>query len=212
MDQRAIIFATLFGPILAVVVTRVVDKMRERRDGKLRIFRILMSTRRMRISLDHVSALNQVEIEFYGNNKVISGWRQYMEHLSRPPAPNAPWNKWNDDADTILAKLLSEMATDLGFNISELDIFKGGYAPEGWRNKENREAAFQAFFLDVANHKNTLPISVYHPGKNSQERPVPAHFVESPEVPARPQSLSNSFGEPRVDGEVKRTTTLNPGT
>jgi len=61
----AVVIATLAGPVLAVIVTRIVDDGRLRRTRQMEVFRTLMASRRTPLSIDRVKALNLVEIEFY---------------------------------------------------------------------------------------------------------------------------------------------------
>ena len=58
------ILAVLCSPFLAVFVQRKIDLIREKRSHKLWIFRTLMATRGNKISLDHVQALNSIELFF----------------------------------------------------------------------------------------------------------------------------------------------------
>ncbi|MCZ8086935.1 MAG: hypothetical protein O9257_06355 [Brevundimonas sp.] len=69
ISDWAIVAATLTSPIIAVIVTRLMDDRRSKRDRRWAIFETLMLTRRTPLSLDHVMALNRVEIEFADNQK-----------------------------------------------------------------------------------------------------------------------------------------------
>ena len=69
--ERAIVFATLMGPILAVQAQKFLEELREYRAAKLWIFRSLMTTRMQRESVDHVRALNMMDICFYGKRVFV---------------------------------------------------------------------------------------------------------------------------------------------
>jgi hypothetical protein len=69
ISDWAIVAGTLTSPIIAVIVTRLMDDRRSKRDRRWAIFETLMLTRRTPLSLDHVMALNRVEIEFADNQK-----------------------------------------------------------------------------------------------------------------------------------------------
>ncbi len=69
ISDWAIVAATLTSPIIAVIVTRLMGDRRSKRDRRWAIFETLMLTRRTPLSLDHVMALNRVEIEFADNQK-----------------------------------------------------------------------------------------------------------------------------------------------
>jgi hypothetical protein len=64
-----IIVATLVGPIVAVQVTRHLDKQKETRDRKLIIFKTLMATRQYNLSMEHVQSLNSIDLEFSSKKK-----------------------------------------------------------------------------------------------------------------------------------------------
>ena len=66
----ATIAAVFLGPIAAVLITRLIDNYRLRSDRRIDVFRTLMRTRKMKLTPEHVGALNVVEIEFHGERKV----------------------------------------------------------------------------------------------------------------------------------------------
>ena len=83
----AVVFATLTGPLLAVLVTRTRDKRGQRRSRQMEVFRALMRSRRSSLSLEYVTALNTVEVEFPGVKPVGSAQRELFRHLSLSPQP-----------------------------------------------------------------------------------------------------------------------------
>ncbi len=64
LNDGLMILAVLFSPFLAVFAQRKIDLAREKRGHRLWIFRTLMATRGNRLSLDHVQALNSIELFF----------------------------------------------------------------------------------------------------------------------------------------------------
>src|ERR1700683_4667288 len=84
----ATIIAVIAGPILAVLVTRYVDERRIKQTRRMNVFRTLMRTRKMRLSADHVGAINLVEIEFQGEQQVLVRWKEYWNHLAQGAVPN----------------------------------------------------------------------------------------------------------------------------
>jgi hypothetical protein len=123
----AVVFATLAGPVLAVLVTRSIDESRQADERRLEVFRSLMATRRSTLSEDKVKALNLVEIEFYGEKAVELTHREVMNHINTPPPlPEG----WNDRQRKLMTKLLSEMAKVLGYELQQLDVLDGGYYPQ----------------------------------------------------------------------------------
>jgi hypothetical protein len=83
----AVVIATFFGPVLAVLVTRHVDGKRRVHERRLDIFRNLMASRRTLLSPDKVRALNLVEIDFYDKTDRGRSSRSYDAH--QHPSPGA---------------------------------------------------------------------------------------------------------------------------
>lgn len=77
--EWAIVFATLVGPILAVQAQKFLEGRREYRAAKLWVFRSLMTTRMQRLSIDHVRALNMIDICFYGQRVAVWHWQTEAE-------------------------------------------------------------------------------------------------------------------------------------
>jgi len=63
-ETWAIVAATFLGPIFAVSVSIWREAITAKYTRRLHVFRTLMSTRRVGISLDHVNAINLVEVDF----------------------------------------------------------------------------------------------------------------------------------------------------
>lgn len=63
-------------------------RLREKQRRKLALFRDLLKSRAIPMSLSHVQALNTIELEFYPrrgkNTRVIDAWRVYCNHLNQP--------------------------------------------------------------------------------------------------------------------------------
>src|ERR1035437_1978737 len=89
MSQTAIaiasIVAIVVGPIAALAIQRWADHRREKRQGKLRVFRILMMYRATRLNPNFVQALNVIDVVFNGNNRkekrVRTAWKILLDHL-----------------------------------------------------------------------------------------------------------------------------------
>jgi hypothetical protein len=63
------ICALILGPILAVQIQKFIDRAKESRSRRLWVFKTLMATRHATLSIDHVSALNRIDLEFPDNKK-----------------------------------------------------------------------------------------------------------------------------------------------
>jgi len=124
----AVVFATIFGPILAVIITRRIDRLRANEERKVWIFRTLMATRDMNlsVSMEHVQALQMIEVEFSKSRRkeraVVDAWRLYQQHLNTPAPDEDKANYWGKRQFELLCKLVHRIAEYLGYNLNEAQI------------------------------------------------------------------------------------------
>jgi hypothetical protein len=150
----AVVIATLLGPILAVFVTRYVDRRRERTTRQYELFRALMRSRRSNLSPEYVSALNTVEIEFAGVKSVDDAQRLLFQHLNTRPQPP----DWIERLNRLQTRLLYAIAKQLGFEVEQLDVLEGGYVPQGWGTTEEQNTEVRNNILEVLRGKRALKI------------------------------------------------------
>lgn len=178
------VVAMIVGPISAVYITRHLDHQREERGRKVDVFRALMKTRRLRLSSEHVAALNLIEIEFYGHPDVTNARKVYFENLARKlPEDQKEREKHFEQQEQLLAKLLHAMGKSLKFdNIEQIDIMTGGYSPQGWADIEAQQHVLRLLLIDMLNGNRSIPISpIVKPTATSPYPPPPA---EEDQVPA----------------------------
>ncbi len=149
------------------------------------VFRTLMRTRRTPTEPEHVGALNLIEIEFSKDHDVIAAWTEQFKHLGtehqrrgaeRPQqgAEDAEIRACNDSFDKrlmderarLLAKLLHSMAKSLKFRIEQLEIFEGGYSPQGWADEYIEQRWARRFLLELLSGTKALPVVVYPAPQN----------------------------------------------
>ncbi len=136
------ILAVLLSPLIAVQVSELLQRRRERRDRRLFVFRSLMTTRASGLDPEHVRALNMIDVEFHGSDKktkaVVNAWKAYLDHLNtkREATPDL-WDKTKED---LLVTLLSEMARHLGYDFDSTHIRRAVYVPilygETWLDQQ----------------------------------------------------------------------------
>jgi Family of unknown function (DUF6680) len=166
----AVVIATFAGPVMAVYVTRHIDGLRQRRERQLDVFRLLMGSRRAPLSPDRVKALNMAEIEFYGIQPVEEAYREIMKHMNLPrPLPAG----WLNRQQTLLTKLLTEMAKVLGYDLQQLDVLEGGYYPQGYADIETEQQAVRQALVEVLSGRRPLLVSPAAPAPPAPFPPPP---------------------------------------
>lgn len=132
-----------------------------------------MATRRTTLSADHVTALNMVEIEFYGIQEVEAAYRKTMIHINHSrPLPN----DWGDQHKKNLALLISKIANFLGYQLEQIATLDGGYYPDGLVNQELEQQAVRQAIIATLSGNRPLRVSPAAPTP-----PLP--FPPPPEPP-----------------------------
>ncbi len=181
MSEIVTIVALFLGPAVAVLIARWMEYRRAKRERRMDIFRTLMKTRRTRLLPDHVSALNLVEIEFRNNSNVLTAWRAYFQNLGseQPRRDDEVVSEYlgNDEQrireerynirvcqerEKLLATLLHAIARSLNYKVEALEIFEGGYSPQGWADIEMQQELIRRYVVDLCLGNRALPVVVYN--------------------------------------------------
>ncbi|MHC0440277.1 DUF6680 family protein [Flavobacterium sp. 3-210] len=111
------ILSVLSSPLIAVQVTKLLDKVKEDKNRKMEIFKILMGQRGMYPrSNEFIIALNQIDIVYYNNTKVLEKWKKFYE-VTLPNHPEL------SDNGKYLNEMLFQMAKVLKYNnLDSIDI------------------------------------------------------------------------------------------
>lgn len=149
----AIVGATLLGPILAVQAQKWVERAKEGRQRKRWVFETLMATRGARLSMDHVRALNMIDLSFYGSGpgrrakheqKVLDAWHEYLEDLGANHDFSGP------SADALTARreelfinLLAALAEDCRLAFDRVQLKKSFYSPLAHFQIESEQQALR---------------------------------------------------------------------
>jgi hypothetical protein len=155
------VVAVLVGPVIAVQLTRYLDKKREIRERKLQVFKTLMSTRGYTTSWEHVVALNRIDIEFDKQNtkekEVIEAWKAYLDHLN---AKEIPIEHWAVKRIELFVELLHRMAQVLNYDFDKTHIKNSSYAPMAHETLEKQQEAIRKGVIDLLDGKRRLPVHV----------------------------------------------------
>lgn len=159
-------FAIFAGPILAVLAARGMEKSDRNRERKLAVFRDLMATRQITYSPQHVGALNLIELEYHGDDIVLRSFNDLMTLLSNQER----WEQAKGDEDKMRrlvqdmndyrAKLLNKMAKSLGYQMSDIELMRGGYYPELLSRMDDQRIKANEFVIDLAEGRRAVPVAV----------------------------------------------------
>ncbi len=156
------ILAILLSPLIAVQVTQWINKLKAAKDRKIKVFSDLMATRGTALSPKHVEALNRIDIEYYGVNKVTTSWKIYMDHLDHVQnilsEDEADWKSWGAKREELLTSLLGEMANHLKYKFDPVQLKRGHYNPTGYVNFEAEQQIIRKGLVELFQNKKPLPI------------------------------------------------------
>jgi hypothetical protein len=153
------ILAILVGPIAAVMITRRIDDRRAKEHRRREVFSTLMRTRRFKLSVDHVNALNLIQIEFYGRPDVAGAYQQYISHLNSPiPSTTDEQSAFFERREDLFVDLVHSIARELKYDLDKRDLAKLAYGPVGWINDDEEIRAMRRAVLELLSGRRPLPV------------------------------------------------------
>jgi hypothetical protein len=96
-----------------------------------------MATRGRTLSIEHVQALNMIDLEFRNRSEksVLNAWKEYRDHLHSFPKEGEDQKEravvWDERTQELLSNLLKQMGLCLGYGFDPVEIRKGAYTPQG---------------------------------------------------------------------------------
>lgn len=123
----------------------------------------MMRLRRMPLSADYVGSLNLVGVEFHRQKKVMSALKDLMNHFDDGYGMNKTVDELksaNDKSDALRTSLLSAMANSLGYHFEQMEIHRGGYAPQGWMSELDEQNITRRGLSELLSGRRTLPIEI----------------------------------------------------
>jgi hypothetical protein len=144
------IAALVFGPIIAVAITLISQRMIQKRDAKERLFVTIMGHRKSRpTTYDLAQALNLIDVIYAKHPKVVRLWHELYDILyTKPFDETKRLHKY--------LELLSEMSRTLGYkSLSQTDMDKF-YIPEAHLQSGQLTSELQTEFLRVLKATQSL--------------------------------------------------------
>ena len=179
MDSRdwMIVAAMLVAPLLAVQVQKWIERFRDKRAKRLRIFQTLMSTRMARLSPYHVEALNMIDTEFYstamsrflGRRKkekaVLDAWSSYHDHLNSlgDKPTDVQLQSWSVQKDELFIGLLYEMSRCVGYDFDKVHLKRSIYSPRAHGEEELDLKIIRENLVAILSGNKAIPMTVIVP-------------------------------------------------
>ena len=156
-----VVIATLLSPLIAVQVTKWLERRTLTRDEQVRIFKTLMATRAAILDPRHVESLNVIDVVFHANEKqeidIRRLWKQYLDHLNDRTYPRDTWGVKRVE---LLVELLHSMAIFLGFDFDKTHIKNQAYFPEGYGDIENDQTVNRKALREILTGQRPLQMWV----------------------------------------------------
>jgi len=172
------IVALLVAPFLAVFAQKQIEIWREKKSTKVWIFKTLMATRGRTLSLEHVQALNMIDLEFnnHRDKAVIHAWKEYHNHLNSFPKDEEDQQgriaRWGEKKDELFISLLEKMGSSLGFDFDPVQIRRGAYAPEGHAAAEMEMQIIRKMILEWLGGERRVTVSLVPNNEKDAQRNI----------------------------------------
>jgi hypothetical protein len=144
-----------------------------------------MATRSVRLSAQHVEALNTIDLTFDSESRneeeVRRAWGAYLDVLN-VPAERRTEPVWDADREAKFIDILYAMSQVVGRNFDKTYIKNSWYRPQAHADLETASQEIQRLFLSVLKGERAFPVAV------SESAPAAATSKSLPEPePARRQ-------------------------
>ena len=160
------VLAILAAPIFALQIQKYIEDRKEVKERKMQIFRTLMATRANRLNLNHIEALNMIDIEFFKNEKVKEKWKLLLDNfVNYPQDPNEKnyeprLSSCAEKSDALFVDLLFEMAKSLDYKFDEVHLKRNIYVPKGQVDTMKGQEFIRRAFVEVLSGKRPIPIKI----------------------------------------------------
>lgn len=145
------------GALLVWVLQFSTERRRRRYERRLYILRSLIANSANIVSVDFVSAFNMILIE-YNSKSVVREWHgKFMEHVTQRPASDEEEAKIrNKKFESILIKLIEEIAKSIHIRIEQLDLADKIYWPRGFADVAEKQQKLTDLLIDNHGYWNNL--------------------------------------------------------
>lgn len=134
------IIALIIIPILAVVIGQKLQVRAQKRNDKLQIFKILMTSRIFGWTNESVQAMNLIDVVFADDKAVRKQWKICFDKMCVENPTDTDLSKIKLERE----KLLEAMAKSLGYkDIITWESIQNPYIPKGMTDLMTQQQAYQ---------------------------------------------------------------------
>ena len=139
------IIALILVPILAVVVGQKLQDRAQKRNDKIQIFKILMTSRIFGWTNESVQAMNLIDIVFADDESVRKQWKICFDKMCVENPTETELSKIKTERE----KLLETMAKSLGYkDIITWESIQNPYIPKGMTELMAQQQAYQSVIME----------------------------------------------------------------
>jgi len=135
-----------------------------------------MATRNDRVSVVHVNALNQIDMEFYGDNKddnkITKSWKSYLEHLGKYPKNGEQSEKtqWEDTGNDKFVDLLMKIGKKLNYEFDIEYLKNDFYTPKAHGDFILEQFRFRKALLNILEGNKSIGVHTAISDENKQRQ------------------------------------------
>lgn len=122
------VLAIMTAPISALWIQRRIEDDKALRRRRQAIFNALWVNRRRQFWIARIDALNMIDIEFIGHQRVLEAWQALFAHYVRTDHPGTQDQIFNE-REELFATLLYEMSQVLKYGFSRTYVRDNIYRP-----------------------------------------------------------------------------------
>lgn len=125
------LFGVFAGPLIAVLITLWVDRLRRRADARTQVLRMILTTRRLPSDPAYVMAINLIEVEFNDCPDVMKARREYID-LAIQEVSEDRRAEHDQRMSAKQATMIVGMMKAIGLKASESEILMDAYVSKGF--------------------------------------------------------------------------------
>lgn len=162
--------AVLLGPIIAVQLQKYLERIREKRNRQLEVYRTLMSYRGDMASKPYIRALNMIDVEFHSSSsdtkQILGAWKAYLDHMANAPKDqddpryNEKIEIWHSKSPDMQSDLLYAMGKYLGYEFEKLHIKRGAYWPIAVKGESEQHMKIRNGLAAIFDGNYAIPVTL----------------------------------------------------